>query len=53
MGGNNLSNNKNIRDTPVIVVPKGYSLEELIEQDDSVMDGDEPLYTDEVEVIYE
>ncbi len=37
----------------MIVVPKGYSLEELIEQDDSIMDGEEPLHTDEVEVVYE
>ncbi len=38
---------------PVISVPSGYSLLDLLDTDDSIFEGEEPLQEDEVEVRYE
>ncbi|MCD8285816.1 MAG: hypothetical protein LUD50_01125 [Clostridia bacterium] len=37
----------------VIVIPKGYTLEDMMDMDDSIMGGEEPQYIKEVKVIFE
>lgn len=36
----------------VVVVPEGYTLEDLLSLDDEIMCGEEPRFTDEIEVKY-
>lgn len=52
LGGNKL-NKKNIRDTPKIVIPKGWKVEEFLDTDDSTFAGEEPILTEEVKLVYE
>lgn len=45
---------KQTQDTPVIVIPKGYGLTEMLDTDDSGYDfEDEAIYCGEVKVSYE
>ena len=41
------------RDTPVIVIPKGYELEDFLDFDGEEFGGGEPTYTEEVKIAYE
>lgn len=44
---------KNIRDTPVIVIPKGYDVEDLLDTDDNGFQHEEPILVEEVIIRYE
>lgn len=44
---------KNIRDTPVIVIPKGYEIDDLMDFDDEGYKNGEPVRCEEVEVVFE
>ncbi|MCD8307474.1 MAG: hypothetical protein LUD51_04510 [Clostridia bacterium] len=37
----------------VITIPKGYEIEDMLDMDDSVMDGDKPFYMKEVRIVFE
>ena len=44
---------KNIRDTPVIVVPKNYDVEDVMDfEDDGYANGD-PILVEEVTVVFD
>ena len=44
---------KSIRDTPVIVIPKGYTIDEMLDFDDEVYENGEPVAVEEVKVVFE
>ena len=44
---------QNIRDTPVIVIPKGYTIDDLMDFDDEGYENGEPAMVEEVEVVFE
>ena len=46
-------NKKNIRDTPVIVIPKGYTVNEMLDFDDEGYENGEPVRYEEVRVVFE
>lgn len=39
---------KSIRDTPVIVIPKGYTIDEMLDFDDEGYENGEPVAVEEV-----
>ena len=43
----------NIRDTPVIVIPKGYTIDDLMDVDDEGYANGEPVRCEEVKVVFE
>ena len=43
----------NIRDTPVIVIPKGYTIDDLMGVDDEGYENGEPAMVEEVKVVFE
>ena len=43
----------NIRDTPVIVIPKGYTIDDLMDFDDEGYENGEPVRCEEVKVVFE
>lgn len=44
----------NIRDTPpVIVIPKGYTIDDLMDFDDEEYENGEPAMVEEVKVVFE
>lgn len=43
----------NIRDTPVIVIPKGYTIDDLMDFDDEGYENGEPVRREEVKVVFE
>ena len=43
----------NIRDTPVIVIPKGYGIDDLLDFDDEGYENGEPVLVEEVKVTFE
>ena len=45
-------NKKNIRDTPVIVIPKGYTVNEVLDFDDEGYENGEPVAVEEVKVVF-
>ena len=44
---------KSIRDTPVIVIPKGYTIDDLMDFDDEGYENGEPVSYDELRVFFE
>lgn len=42
---------KSIRDTPVIVIPKGYTIDDLMDFDDEGYENGEPAMVEEVKEI--
>lgn len=44
---------KSIRDTPVIVIPKGYEIDDLMDFDDDGYENGEPVRYEEVRVVFE
>ena len=44
---------KKIRDTPEIVIPKGYGLDDLLDFDDEGYENGEPVLVEEVKVTFE
>ena len=44
---------KNVRDTPVIVIPKGYEIDDLMDFDDESYENGEPAMVEEVKVVFE
>lgn len=42
----------NIRDTPVIVIPKGYTVNEMLDFDDAGYENGEPVAVEEVKVVF-
>lgn len=46
-------NGNNIRDTPVIVIPKGCDIDDLIDFEDDGYDNGEPVRVEEVKVEFE
>ena len=44
---------KSIRDTPVIVIPKGYTIDDLMDFDDDGYENGEPVRCEEVKVVFE
>lgn len=42
----------NIRDTPVIVIPKGYTIDDLMDFDDEGHENGEPVAVEEVKVVF-
>jgi len=45
---------QNIRDTPVIVIPKGYTIDDLMDFDDEGYENGEPVGGgEEVKVVFE
>ena len=43
----------NIRDTPVIVIPKGYTIDDLMDFDDEGYTNGEPVRCEEVKIVFE
>lgn len=43
----------NIRNTPVIVIPKGYTIDDLMDFDDEGYENGEPVRYEEVRVVFE
>ena len=43
----------NIRDTSVIVIPKGYMIDDLMDFDDEGYENGEPAMVEEVKVVFE
>ena len=43
----------NIRDTPVIVIQKGYEIDDLMDFDDEGYENGEPAMVEEVKVVFE
>ena len=41
-----------IRDTPVIVIPKGYTAHEMLDFDDEGYENGEPVAVEEVKVVF-
>ena len=44
---------KKIRDTPEIVIPKGYGIDDLLDFDDEGYENGEPVLVEEVKVTFE
>ncbi len=44
---------QNIRDTPVIVIPEGYTTDDLMDFDDEGYENGEPTMVEEVKVVFE
>ena len=44
---------KKIRDTPEIVIPKGYGIDDLLDFDDEWYENGEPVLVEEVKVTFE
>lgn len=44
---------KKIRDTPEIVIPKGYGIDDLLDFDDEGYENGEPVALEEVKVTFE
>ena len=42
----------NIQDTPVIVIPKGYTVNEMLDFDDEGYENGEPVAVEEVKVVF-
>ena len=42
----------NIRDTSVIVIPKGYTMDEMLDFDDEGYENGEPAAVEEVKVVF-
>lgn len=45
-------NKKSIRDTPVIVIPKGYTVDEMLDFDDEGYENGDPVAVEEVKVVF-
>ena len=43
----------NIRDTPVIVIPTGYTIDDLMDFDDEWYENGEPVRCEEVKAVFE
>ena len=43
----------NIRDTPVIVIPTGDTIDDLMDFDDEGYENGEPVMVEEVKVVFE
>lgn len=43
----------NIRDTPVIVIPKGYTIDDLMDFDDEGYENGKPVAVEEVKIVFE
>ena len=43
---------KHIRDTPEIVIPKGYGIDDLLDFDDEGYENGEPVLVEEVKVTF-
>lgn len=43
---------QNIRDTPVVVIPKGYTVDEMLDFDDEGYENGEPVMMEEVKVVF-
>ena len=43
----------NIRDTPVIVIPTDYTIDDLMDFDDEGYENGEPAMVEEVKVVFE
>ena len=43
----------NIRDTPVIVIPKGYTIDDLMDFNDEGYENGEPVAVEEVKIVFE
>ena len=43
----------NIRDTPVIVIPKDYTIDDLMDFDDDGYENGESVRCEEVEIVFE
>ena len=46
-------NKKKIRDTPEIVIPKGYGIDDFLDFDDEGYENGEPVLVEEVTVVFE
>lgn len=44
---------QHIRDTPEIVIPKGYGIDDLLDFDDEGYENGEPVLVEEVKVTFE
>ena len=44
---------KHIRDTPEIIIPKGYGIDDLLDFDDEGYENGEPVLVEEVKVTFE
>jgi len=45
--------NKIIRDTPEIILPKGYEPEDFLDTDDDGYTDEDPILSEEVKIIFE
>ncbi len=43
---------KSIRDTPVIVIPTGYTIDEMLDFDDEGYENGEPVMVEEVTIVF-
>ena len=43
---------KSIRDTPIIVIPKGYTMDEMLDFDDEGYENGEPAAVEEGKVVF-
>ena len=43
---------KSIRDTPVIVIPKGYTIDEMLDLEDERYENGEPVAVEEVKGVF-
>ena len=43
---------KSIRYTPIIVIPKGYTMDEMLDFDDEGYENGEPAAVEEVKVVF-
>ena len=43
---------QSIRDTPVIVIPKGYTIDDLMDFDDEGYENGDPVAVEEVKVVF-
>jgi len=41
------------RETPVIVIPKGYTIDDLMDFDDAGYENGEPVRYEEVKIVFE
>lgn len=44
---------KRLRDTPVIVIPKGYAIDEIMDLEDEGYENGDPVLVEEVKVVFE
>lgn len=45
-------NKKSIRDTPIIVIPKGYTTDEMLDFDDEGYENGDTVAVEEVKVVF-